>query len=118
MILFPQRFQNLRKLQTWIDLMQQLLYRLLALAVAALAKMGIAQIPVLIEKILGGPVAVGERFPDFSIAVHNNRISQAELANSPLHIRLILRERELRCVDPDHGQPVLPVAIMPGLYIG
>ena len=82
MILLPHRLRDCGKLDGWINLAQQLLNHLLALFVSPLTEVCVAQVAVFIKQILGRPIAVGKGLPDFAVAVDDDRVCQAELANA------------------------------------
>src|ERR1700722_19637541 len=117
MILFAQRLHDFAQLELRIDLVNQFLNHLFALAVTAFPEVAKAQVAILIEQVFGGPVAVGERFPYLAIAVDHHRIGQPKLANAAIYVRFILREGKLRRVHADHSQSLVPIALMPGLHV-
>src|SRR5579859_2522773 len=116
-IFLAHRLHQRRQVHSWVNLTKQFLNRLLTLTVSALAKVSVTEITLLIEQVLCWPVAVGKRFEDLTVAVDYDRIREPEFADSPLHVRFVLREGELWCVHTDDCQSLVAVALVPRLHI-
>src|SRR5262249_3621982 len=63
------------------------------------------------------PVAIGERFPEFEVAVHDDRILEPELFNAALHVRFVMREEKLGRVHADDSQALVAITRVPLFYI-
>src|SRR6185437_2196674 len=101
-----------------IRILQQLLDPSLRLVVIAFAEVFIADLPLCIDEIFGGPVLIVKRIPDLVVAVQRNRIGYAEFLNCLLHVRHLLFEVELRRVHPKYHQTAVLILLRPRTHIG
>src|SRR5690349_23598720 len=86
---------------------------LLGLAVLALAEMRVAHAAALVDEVLRGPVLVRVVVPRLEAVVLHDGISDAEPLDGRAHVGGDVLERELRRVDPDDHETVLPVCRIP-----
>ena len=85
----------------------------LGLLVASFAEVLVADDALLVDEVERRPVVVVERAPDRVVVVDRDRIVDLSLPDRlPDAIDLVL-EGELRRVDTDHDQPVVPVCLRP-----
>jgi hypothetical protein len=86
----------------------------LGFVVATFAEVVVADVPVRVDEIEGGPVVVGERVPDSVVVVGGNRVLDRSLLGRLPHAVDLTLERELRSVDSDDVQPVVVIGLRPG----
>ena len=85
----------------------------LRLLVAAFAEVVVPDAAVPVHEVEGRPVVVVEGAPDRVVVVDRHRVVDVTLlGREPDAVDLVL-ERELRRVDPDDDQPVVPVGLRP-----
>ena len=93
---------------------EQLLDHALRLLVAPFAEVVVADDAVRVDEVERRPVVVGEGAPDLVVVVDRDRVVDLSLLRRlPDAVDLVL-ERELRRVDSDDDQPVVPVGLRPG----
>ena len=97
---------------------QQVLDRLLGLAVIAFAEVVVADLPLCIDQVLCRPIAVLERTPDLVVIVDCNRITDLELLDRLFDVVDLLLEGEFRGVYTDDDQALILVFFGPGANIG
>src|SRR3954454_24387713 len=93
---------------------EQALDRALRLLVAPLAEVVVADDAVAVDEVERGPVLVAEGAPDPVVAVDGHRIVDRSFLRRLLDPVDLVLERELRRVDSDHDQPVVPIGLRPG----
>src|SRR5918994_4790596 len=92
-----------------IPLHEQLLNLLIRLLVGPLAKMPVADVTVGVYQIPRGPETLVVRVPDGVIVVQHDRVLDVFPRDGLAHVGDVLLETELRRVDPDYEQAVVPV---------
>jgi hypothetical protein len=85
---------------------QQLLDHHLRLAVCTLAEVVMADTPLRVGEVEGGPVVVPEGQPHRVVVVGRDRVGDLHVLHGPADVTGAPLERELGCVDADHHQPV------------
>ena len=85
----------------------------LALRVAALAELVVADPPFRVGDVHRGPVVVVEGAPDRKVGVERDRILDAHVLRGPTDVVGIVLERELRGVDANDDQPLILVLLVP-----
>src|SRR5215207_1936034 len=85
----------------------------LRLLVASLTEVVVADDAVRVDEIERRPVMVGERAPDLVVVVERDRVVDRSLLRRLPHAVNVVLERELRRVDSDDDQPVVPVRLRP-----
>ena len=88
-------------------LAQQALDDHLALRVAALAEVVVADPALRVGDVDGGPVVVRERLPDRVVAVERDRVVDAQVLRGPADVVDVALERELGRVHADDDQPLV-----------
>ncbi len=89
-----------------------------AFAIRSLTEMAEAQVPFLIQNIFCGPATVGEKLPEFEVAIQNNWVGDAELVDGAFDVRLVLGKSELRCMHSDHSESQVHILLVPLLDVG
>ena len=92
---------------------EQSLEDALRLLVAAFAEVLVADHAVRVDEVERRPVVVVEGAPDRIVVVDRDRVVDLSLLRRLLHAVDLLLEGELRRVDADHDQPVVPVGLRP-----
>src|SRR4051794_39478457 len=85
--------------------------------VLTLAMMMVADAALSIDEVVRGPIAVLERVPDHIAVIESDGIADAEVGDGLPDVARIAFERELRSVHADHDQPILAIALVPGLHV-
>ena len=88
------------------------------LLVFALAEVGVADVAVGVDEVLGRPVLVAVGVPGAEFVVLDDRIVDAFGSIAVFDVAGFALERELGAVDADDRQAVLAVALVPGLQVG
>jgi hypothetical protein len=83
------------------------------LLVAPLAEVLVADDAVRVDEVERRPVAVVEGAPHRVVVVDDDRVIDRSLLGRPPHAVDVVLERELRCVDSEHDQAVIPVGLRP-----
>ena len=78
----------------------------LGAGVGALAEMGVADVAVSVDQVVGRPVLVPPRVPGAVVVVDRDRVGDAVLLHRPLHVSDDVLERELGRVHPDDHEAV------------
>jgi len=86
--------------------------------VIALAEPVMADAPLGVDEVQSRPILIRERVPDRVVAVDRDRIRDSHLGQRFADVLEVLLEAELRCVDADHDEPVIPVPVGPGADVG
>src|SRR6185312_1585683 len=97
---------------------EQLLDLPLRLLVAPLAEVGVADDPLAVDEVLRGPVVIVEGAPDRVVVVDRDRVGDLPLGDVRSHQVDVVLERELRGVDADHHEPVVPVGVRARADVG
>ena len=90
-------------------LVEQLADRRLVLLVVALAELGVADLAVGVDQVLGRPVLVLVGVPGPVAVVLDDRVARARRTGSPADVAGLLLEGELGRLDADDVQPVAVV---------
>jgi hypothetical protein len=85
----------------------------LALLVAALTEVHVPDRPFRVRDVHAGPVVVREGAPDRVLGVERDRILDALVRSGPADVVGVSLERELRRVDADNDQALIPVLLVP-----
>ena len=97
---------------------QQLLDDHFRLLVLAFAEVVVAQAPLGVGEVQGGPVVVGEGTPYRVVVVGRDRVVDPQVAHGAAHVGEVVLEAELGGVHPDHDEPVTGVLPGPGAQVG
>jgi hypothetical protein len=89
----------------------------LRLLVASLAEVVVADDAVRVDEVERRPVVVVERAPDLVLVVERDRIVDLSLGRREPHAVELVLERELRCVNAEHDQPVVAVGPRPCTHV-
>ena len=77
-----------------------------------------AEAPLCVGEVEGGPVVVAERTPHRIVVVGRDRVIDPHLLDGPADVTGIVLEPELGCVDADHHQSLAGVFPGPGPQVG
>ncbi len=104
--------------KTRVTLRKQLPDKVFSGVVVTLAELDVPHRALLVDEILGGPVAVAVVRPRREPVVHGDRVGDAEVLRAAGHIRLDLLERVLGRVDADDLEPLVLVGVIPTDDVG
>ena len=90
----------------------------LGLRVFALAEVGVADVALLVDQVLGRPVLVRVVVPGLVVVVLHDRIGDAEPLDGRPHVRRHMLEGELRRVHADDHEPLVVIRGVPRLQVG
>ena len=90
----------------------------LRFGVGSFAEVLVADDAVLVDEVLGGPVAVVEGVPGVEVVVLHNGPGEAVIGNSLPDVVNVMLELELRGVDADDNEAIVGVLRMPNLEVG
>jgi hypothetical protein len=93
---------------------EQLLDHALGLLVPSFAELVLADDAFTVDEVQGGPVPVAERPPDLVAVVDGDRPLDSPPRHLAAHAVEVLLELELRRLDSEDDEPVLPVLLLPG----
>ena len=96
---------------------QQLLDDALRRLVAPFAEVVVADEAVPVDEVERRPIVVVERRPHRVVVVERDRVVDPPLARRRAHAVDLVLEGELRRVDADHDQPVVPVGLRPPPHV-
>src|SRR5215208_1650451 len=80
--------------------------------------MMISKAALRIDEVQRGPILILEGSPDDMLIVHCDRVIDTHLLDGPANVVDALFKRELRRMDADHHQSLIPVFLGPGAHIG
>src|SRR5262249_49921079 len=100
------------------SLNQQLLDDLLRLVVTTFAKTMVADAPLRIDHIKGGPIFIAEGAPDRIVAVDRHRVVDSDALRESTDVVDVLFELELGRVHADHDQTLILVLVRPCAQVG
>ena len=92
---------------------KQLLDDAFRFLVASFAELVVADDAVGADEVQGRPVMIGERAPDLVVVVDGDRVVDRSLLNRAPHAVDVVLEGELRRVNADDDQCVVPVGLRP-----
>src|ERR1035437_828965 len=80
-IFLAQRLHHGRPDEVGINFPQKFLDHSLALRITAFAEVAEAEVSVFVKQVFGGPVTIGKRLPDFTVAIDYDGVGEPEFAD-------------------------------------